>query len=310
MLKERSLRLLIKNLFGYKLSLKSILFFIAFVIILFSSFTSFFIYFQYRTTQSFKIDYIENQKNMHQYYISAFNSGLKDSNTTRFDRISKAFDKNMSALLHGGTIVSAFNESNMILVSPSPEVEITTLLQSINTKWEDLKNFLSDKSGKTITFKNRALFTEKNDSIHADFNSLVKIYKNSFENTFIRLLLLQSLISFLGIFAIYYLLNSSSRLAIAEKKIASYQQRENTSVIEKKERLKEFDELERSNKDLEGFAHIASHDLKEPLRMVTSYAELFQERYQDTLDEKYSKYLGYIIDGSKRMLVLIDDLKY
>ena len=117
---------------------------------------------------------------MHQYYISAFNSGLKDSNTTRFDRISKAFDKNMSALLHGGTIVSAFNESNMILVSPSPEVEITTLLQSINTKWEDLKNFLSDKSGKTITFKNRALFTEKNDSIHADFNSLVKIYKNSF----------------------------------------------------------------------------------------------------------------------------------
>jgi PAS domain S-box-containing protein len=86
----------------------------------------------------------------------------------------------------------------------------------------------------------------------------------------------------------------------------------NTDITDRKhyeENLnKTMKKLEQSNKELEQFAYITSHDLREPLRMITSFLQLLERRYKDQLDQDANEFIGFAVDGAKRLDAMTNDL--
>jgi PAS domain S-box-containing protein len=85
--------------------------------------------------------------------------------------------------------------------------------------------------------------------------------------------------------------------------------RDVTDRVRVQEELKQrMEDLARSNRDLEQFAYVTSHDLSEPLRMIASYTQLLERRYSEHFDADAREFMGYITGGAQRMRQLIDDL--
>lgn len=97
------------------------------------------------------------------------------------------------------------------------------------------------------------------------------------------------------------------RARSAEAKIRQHAQELEKRVAERTALLsRQAEDLVRINADLEQFAYVTSHDLKEPLRMITNYLDLIQTRHGDGLDEKAKAYFAYIISSAQRMQQMIE----
>ncbi len=94
---------------------------------------------------------------------------------------------------------------------------------------------------------------------------------------------------------------------IAERRKAEQGLRTLAATLEHQVDLRTRD-LKRSNDELERFAYVASHDLQEPLRMVSSFTQLLGQRYQGKLDDKADMYIRYASEGALRMKAMLDDL--
>ncbi len=145
---------------------------------------------------------------------------------------------------------------------------------------ERIKNILKNRELRKLSNGNsesvKIIFRGEQYEINADSRQIVDLLLSSYENT----------------------IQKNDELLHANRRLLKTQQ----------ELKKNISELERSNKELEQFAYVASHDLQEPVRMISNFAELLKKRTQKDLDEKSQLFLDQLLNASGRIHKLINDL--
>lgn len=221
-------------------------------------------------------------------------------------------------------VLSDDNKSIYTAASYHPYKEVLDLMEIVLNKLSTEINNAFDI--KVINSKQPVLISEINKS---DFpKDLSPIYNDFFKHYSIQSVMIVPLLVYDKVIGTITMFRHPPGPEYQKDELALLQQLADVAAItivnsrlhqnllyEINERKKTFVELEktlvkleRSNKELEQFAYVASHDLQEPIRMVSRYTDLLAKRYMNNLDKDANEFIHYVIDGSKRMQILIRDL--
>ncbi len=188
------------------------------------------------------------------------------------------------------------NIPTIIFVKAAKDLKYVRVNKAVEELFGYSKEEIIGKNDYELFPKNEADFFTSNDKKLLDTGKLLEIGEEPAHTKYKGIRILETKI---------VLVNNSSGIPIYILGISN-------DITDRKRIQTELDnktkELARSNTELEQFAYVASHDLQEPLRMVTSYLQLLEKRYKDKLDQDATDFISFAVDGSNRMRALIHSL--
>ena len=252
-----------------------------------------------RNWESCEITIINYKKNGEEFYINLSVSPVTDSKGLYTHWIAIECDVTESVLAQQ-KLKSSLDERNTILESIDDGF-FAIDRNSIVTYWNKKAEILLGEKRENVIGKNlHQMFANPNSmAFHDHYQMAIKenksIHFEEFSNRSKKWFEVSAFASDKGL-SIYF--KDTTDKKQAQKKLLFLNQT----------LLKQTQELTISNKELEQFAYVASHDLQEPLRMITSFLTQIEKKYNAVLDDKGKQYIYFAVDGAKRMRQIILDL--